>query len=139
MLIKRLIRILIAQFELQTVIITLPRSIRSLLKECEAEGMIDIDNFIGASVKDFIGYRENLKSNNIIVNKKANIKALRIKLPRLLYWQLVIISTILKVNKSDIIFTALAYSIPVMLEEYQLQEDYALEQALNLEIEEEIV
>lgn len=131
MTIKKLIRKLIADFELQTLTITLPRSVATLLRDCEADGMINTEKFIADSLRSYIAYRDNLKFDNII-KPTIKIEISTVRLPRILSCQLAMLSMFIGADKSDVITTALAYSIPAMLEEYQLQEDYAVEQALML-------
>ena len=132
MTIKKLIRKLIADFELQTLTITLPRNVATLLRDCEADGMINTEKFITDSLRSYIAYRDNLKVDNII-KPTSKIEISSIRLPRILSCQLAMLSRFIGADKSDVITTALAYSIPAMLEEYQLQEDYAVEQALKLD------
>lgn len=131
-IVKQIIKSLNEKFELQTVTLNLPRNITSLLRQCEEDGIITLNDFIVDSTRGYIAFSNSLVENAVLRRKSTQIEVITLKFPRMVCRQLAVISRALKVDKSDLVYTALAHSIPPMLEENQIFEDYAVEEALNV-------
>ena len=52
-IVKQIIKSLNEKFELQTVTLNLPRNITSLLRQCEEDGMITLNDFIIDSTRGY--------------------------------------------------------------------------------------
>ena len=100
----------------------LPSSITNLLNEYVLTGDIELETFVSNSIKQYL-----LLDINPTVYPSNNTVDLIIRLPYSLILKLWWKAIRYRCTVSEIVTEALGFSIPVLIEEMQAQEDYRLE------------
>lgn len=104
--------------------VDLPSSITNLLNEYVLSGDIELERFVSNSIKQYL-----LLDINPTVYPSNNTVDLIIRLPYSLILKLWWIAKKNSCTISQITTEALGFSIPVLIEEMQAQEDYSIELA----------
>lgn len=102
-------------------------SITEIINSFKEEGYIELDKFIENSISNHI---DNVKTEQRYDNISHSVP-LEVKIPILLALRLCWKALITKTSVSNIVNEALAFSIPLLLEQNQEQEDYRLEVELD--------
>lgn len=102
-------------------------SITEIINSFKEEGYIELDKFIENSISNHI---DNVKTEQRYDNISHSVP-LEVKIPILLALRLWWKALITKTSVSNIVNEALAFSIPLLLEQDQEQEDYRLEVELD--------
>lgn len=104
--------------------VDLPSSITNLLNEYVLSGDIELERFVSNSIKQYL-----LLDINPTVYPSNNTVGLIIRLSYLLLLKLSWKARRYRCTVSEIATEALGFSIPVLIEEMQAQEDYSIELA----------
>lgn len=106
------------------VTLDLPSSITNLLADYASSGDIELETFVSNSVKQYL-----LLDINPTVYPSNNTVGLILRLPCILLLKLWWKAVRYRCTISQIATEALGFSIPVLLDEMQAQEDYRIELA----------
>lgn len=100
----------------------LPSSITNLLMDYALNGDIELEKFVSNSLREYLSL-----GSNPITSLSNNTATLILRLPRLLVLKLWWNAQRNSCTISQIAAEALGFSIPILLDEIQAQEDYRLE------------
>lgn len=116
------IRTLQQKLTTKAVTLNLPSSMTNLLNEYVLSGDIELETFVSNSVKQYL-----LLDINPTVYPSNNTVGLILRLPCILLLKLWWLAKKNSCTISQIVTEALGFSIPLLLDEMQAQEEYRLE------------
>ena len=116
------IRILQRKLTTKEITVDLPSSMTNLLNEYVLSGDIELEKFVCNSLKQYL-----LLDINHTVYPNNNTAGLILRLPCILVLKLWCKAIRYRCTVSEIVTEALGFSIPVLLDEIQAQEDYSIE------------
>ncbi len=116
------IRTLQQKLTTKAVTLNLPSSMTNLLNEYVLSGDIELETFVSNSVKQYL-----LLDINPTVYPSNNTVGLILRLPCILLLKLWCLAKKNSCTISQIVTEALGFSIPLLLDEMQAQEEYRLE------------
>ncbi|MCM1264753.1 MAG: hypothetical protein NC200_01020 [Candidatus Gastranaerophilales bacterium] len=118
---------MIKQLSTTKILLKLPQSVVVLLQECIESENIERNSFIENSIKQHLNY---VTTGPGSTNTSPTVE-IEVQISTSLAFKLLWKAVITKVSISNIVNEALAFSIPVLLEQNQVLEDFRLEVELE--------